>query len=271
MNLDRMREVAKQAALVGADAVRSADPHAAEGAEAKGLPGDWVTRVDVASERAIGAFLSSATPDVPMHGEELGGTSEGLRWIVDPLDGTTNFVHGFPAVGVSVALVDGKEPVAGAIAAPFLDDVWHAATGLGATWERSDGSVVACSVSSRPPARAIVATGFPFRRKERLPLYLAVLGDALERFEDLRRPGAACLDLAWVACGVFDGFFELGLAAWDVAAGGLLVREAGGHVGDWVGGEDFLRGNILAGPPQVFETLLSIVRSQETSQSLTGS
>ena len=108
-----------------------------------------------------------------------------------------------------------------------------------------------------------MATGFPFRHKERLPRYLAAMQAALERFEDLRRPGAACLDLAWTACGVFDGFFELGLAAWDVAAGGLLVREAGGVVTDWDATDAFLSGDILAGPPGVHEALLAIASGAE--------
>src|SRR4051794_36063637 len=122
MDIDAMRSVARSAALVGASAVR--DGVRPELGAAKGLPGDWVTEVDLASERAIAAFLASATPTVPFVGEELGGSAaDGLRWVVDPLDGTTNFVHGFWAVGVSVALVDGDRPVAGAVAAPFLDEV----------------------------------------------------------------------------------------------------------------------------------------------------
>jgi myo-inositol-1(or 4)-monophosphatase len=113
-------------------------------------------------------------------------------------------------------------------------------------------------VSERPVERAVVATGFPFRRKERLPRYLGAMQAALETFEDLRRPGAACLDLAWTACGVFDGFFELGLAAWDVAAGGLLVTEAGGVVTDWASGSNYLSGDILAAPHQVHRELARI-------------
>ncbi|MGZ8598871.1 MAG: inositol monophosphatase family protein, partial [Actinomycetota bacterium] len=101
-------------------------------------------------------------------------------------------------------------------------------------------------------------TGFPFRRKDLLPRYLATMEAALERFEDLRRPGAAALDLAWVAAGVFDGFFELALNAWDVAAGGLLIEEAGGVVTDWDGTPGWLSGDILAGPPRVHETLLRL-------------
>ncbi len=251
-----MRSVARSAALVGAEAVRGGVRP--EVGAAKGLPGDWVTEVDLASERAIAGFLAGKTPTVPFVGEELGGPASGLRWVVDPLDGTTNYVHGFWAVGVSVALVDGDRPVAGAIAAPFLGEVWHAAAGEGAVWERANGGAVACRVSSRAPASAVVATGFPFRRKERLARYLTSMSAALEAFEDLRRPGAACLDLAWTACGVFDGFFELGLAAWDVAAGGLLVQEAGGVVSDWDGGDGWLGGDILAGTPAVHGVLRSV-------------
>jgi myo-inositol-1(or 4)-monophosphatase len=188
---------------------------------------------------------------------------------VDPLDGTTNYVHGFWAVGVSVALVEEDRPVAGAIVAPFLGEVWHAAAGGGAVWERPSGSE-ACRVSSRPVASAVVATGFPFRRKERLDRYLASMTAALEAFEDLRRPGAACLDLAWTACGVFDGFFELGLAAWDVAAGGLLVREAGGAVSDWSGGDGWLGGDILAGSTAVHEALRSVASVGVPGEPWTG-
>jgi myo-inositol-1(or 4)-monophosphatase len=226
-------------------------------AEHKGT-GDYVTEVDRASERAITELLSTELPDVPVVGEERGGEAGPRYWVVDPLDGTTNFVHGFPLVGVSVALVEDGRPVAGAIHAPFLDETWVASRGAGATVERSDGSVSRLRVSSTPVERAIVATGFPFRRKEQLPRYLRTMTSALERFEDLRRPGAASLDLAWVAAGVFDGFFELGLSPWDVAAGALLVEEAGGLVTDWAGGPGYLGGDILAAPAPVHEVLLRL-------------
>ena len=250
-----MRAAAREASLVGGRVVAAGRP--GEGI-AKGLPGDWVTDVDLASERAIADFLASAAPGIPFHGEEGGGAAGGLRWVVDPLDGTTNFVHGFPAVGVSVALVDDGLPLVGAVHAPFLGDVWTAARGGGCSWERPAAAPNACHVSDRPTAQAIVATGFPFRRKERLPRYLEAMHEALEVFEDLRRPGAACLDLAWVACGVFDGFFELGLSSWDVAAGALLIHEAGGQVSDWAGGSGYLTGDILAGAPAVHRALRAI-------------
>jgi myo-inositol-1(or 4)-monophosphatase len=255
MDLARMREIACGAVEVGCREVLGGRAPAA--GDPKGLPGDWVTSVDLASERAIKGYLAAQAPEVPFRGEELGGAVSGLRWVVDPVDGTTNFVHGFWAVGVSVALVDGSVPLIGAIGAPFLGEVWHAAAGEGAVWVRDDGVAVPCRVSTREVGQA-VGTGFPFRRKERLPRYLRTMEAALSRFEDLRRPGAACLDLAWVACGVFDGFFELGLAPWDVAAGGLLIREAGGVVSDWGGGDGWLDGDILAGSPGVHEVLVGI-------------
>ena len=226
-------------------------------AYSKGPPGDYVTEVDLAAEREIVALLSVETPGVPVVGEEAGGDAGEVHWAVDPLDGTTNFVHGFPIVGVSVALVETGRPVAGCVHAPLLGRTWSASAGGGA-W--LDGRTQPLRVADRPVDEAIVATGFPFRRKELLPRYIRVLTAALERFEDLRRPGAASLDLAWVADGTFDGFFELGLAAWDVAAGGLLIREAGGVVSDWTGGEGWLSGDIIAGSPSVQRALVGLAR-----------
>lgn len=258
IDLARARDAAREAALRGGEVIRLIQPP--EEGEGKGLPGDRVTEADRASERAIESSLAAATPGIAVQGEEFGGIADGVRRVADPLDRTTNFVHGFPAVGVSVALIDGDRVLAGAIHAPFLGDTWHAASGAGARWERADGTTEPCIVSRRPPPRAVVATGFPFRRKGRLPTYLRAMEAALLTFEDLRRPGAACLDLAWVACGVFDGFFELGPSSWDVAAGALLIQEAGGVVTDWDGGGGFLGGDILAGSPAVHAGLIGVVR-----------
>src|SRR5262249_50678102 len=161
-----------------------------------------------------------------------------------------NFLHGFPVVGISVALVVDGAPVAGAVHAPFLGATWTAGRGLG-TWFDEGDEPRRVEVSDRSPAEAIVATGYPFRKKENLARSGPVMFEALGRFEDLRGPGAASLDLAWVASGVFDGFFELGLGPWDVAAGGLLIQEAGGAVTDWIGGSGWLSGDIMAGSPAV--------------------
>lgn len=256
------RAVACRAALVGGSVVRAAGLRS-HGADEKGA-GDYVTEVDRASEQAIEAFLSVET-GIPVVGEEgvtgaeAVGTGGGRYWLVDPLDGTTNFVHGFPAVGVSVALIEDRVPVAGAVHAPFLGRTWSAGVGEGAWVAAEDGEggePAPVRVSDRPVARAVVGTGFPFRRKDDLlERYLAMFRAALGRFEDLRRPGAAALDLAWVAEGVMDGFFELALSPWDVAAGALLIREAGGVVTDWEGGDGWLRGDILAGSPEVHAEL----------------
>jgi len=259
MEVPELRDAAARAAETGGRVVR-------EGAggrlvpEDKGLPGDYVTEIDRASERAIREVLEAATPGVPVLGEEGGGEPADRRWVVDPLDGTTNFVHGFWAVGVSVALVEDGAPVAGAVHAPFLGVTWIASRGEGARRRRGEGVAEPIRVSDRLPDRAVVGTGFPFRHQERVPRYLAAFNAAFERFEDLRRPGAAALDLAWVADGTFDGFFELGLSIWDVAAGALLIREAGGIVTDWDGGDGWLGGDILAGPSAVHAELLQVAR-----------
>jgi len=248
------RAAAERASLIGGAIVRRS--RSAPSLDVKGA-GDYVTEVDRESEQAISAFLFGET-GIPVVAEESGGRTSHRYWVVDPLDGTTNFIHGFPAVGVSVALVEEGRPVAAAVHAPFLGDTWTAARGSGASLRRAEGPVVPLSVSSRPPERAVVGTGFPFRRKQYLPRYLETFRRALERFEDLRRPGAASLDLAWVAAGVFEGFFELGLAPWDVAAGALLIEEAGGRVSDWSGGDSWMDGDILAGTPAVHEELLRL-------------
>ena len=255
----RLLDVARRAATLGAGVVRASYRTKRAGdASAKGRPGDWVTDVDLASESAIRALLETETPAIPVVGEETGGIGTDRYWLVDPLDGTTNFMHGFPAVGVSIALIESGEPVTGAVAAPLLGETYWASAGSGAWADRGSGPE-RLSVSSLPAERAVVATGFPFRRPDLLPGYLRTMEGALRHFEDLRRPGSASLDLAWVAAGVFDGFFELALVGWDVAAGGL-IREAGGIVTDWAGGPGWLTGDILAGPPAVHAVLVEVAR-----------
>jgi myo-inositol-1(or 4)-monophosphatase len=243
---ERFREVAARAALAAGRVVRDSD---APQAELKGRA-DYVTEVDRAAELAAREIIDRETPGVEVVGEELGGRPGHRYWLIDPLDGTVNFLHRFPVVGVSVALIDGGRPIAGAVHAPYLETTFSAARGQGA---EQDGAPL--HVSDAHPEQAVVGTGFPFRWKDRLPQYLDVMLPALERFEDLRRPGAVALDLAWVAAGVFDGFFELALSPWDVAAGALLIEEAGGTVTDWAGGDDYLSGDVLAGNPHVHPVL----------------
>lgn len=217
-----------------------------------------MTATDRASEAAIVEVLRLATPGIALLAEEGGGTRAGTMWAVDPLDGTTNFVHAYPQVGVSVGLIDHGRPVIGVVIAPFMDLEFAGGAGLGIT---RNGARIAAS-AGRQPRMAIVATGFPFKRKDRLPRYLPMLHGALTSFEDLRRVGSAALDLAFVAAGVFDGFFELSLSTWDVAAGAALVLEAGGAVTDWDGGDTWLEsGDILAGPPAVHAEMLRLATS----------
>jgi myo-inositol-1(or 4)-monophosphatase len=223
--------------------------------ERKERSGDYVTSVDTASEQAIVDVLTRLAPGVPILAEERGGARSGTRWAVDPLDGTTNFTRAFPAVAVSVALLDAGEPVVGVVIGPWLGLEFAVERGQGATLngERMP------ALTPRTPDAAVVATGFPFRVKERLDRYLPVLHGSLRRFEDLRRAGSAALDLAWTAAGTFDGYFELSLGTWDVAAGAALVREVGGRVTDWEGGEGWLEsGDILAAPAAVHEVLLEL-------------
>jgi myo-inositol-1(or 4)-monophosphatase len=222
-------------------------------------PGDWVSDVDTSSEQAVRDSLERDWPSLPVFGEEGGGARGDVGWLVDPLDGTANFLHGFPAVGVSVALVEHGVPIVGVVRSPLLGVTYTAYRGGGAF---SNGEQM--TVSERDPERAICATGFPFRAKaDRLDEYLPVFEAALRRFEDLRRAGSASLDLAWTAAGVFDGYFEQALGPWDVAAGALLVREAGGVVTDWSGDDRAWlgSGDIAAGSPAVHAMLLELTRA----------
>jgi myo-inositol-1(or 4)-monophosphatase len=222
--------------------------------EEKGA-GDYVTDSDRRSEAAIVAVLRHETPEIALLAEEAGGSRAGTMWAVDPLDGTTNFMRGFPSVGVSVGLLEAGRPVLGVVIAPFMHLEFAGAIDAGATM---NGEPLP-RLRSIDPARAVVATGFPFRNKSLLPRYQSVFEKALARFEDLRRAGAAALDLAWTANGTFDGFFELGLNTWDVAAGAAIVLAVGGRVSDWEGGDTWIQtGNILAGPERVHAALLEL-------------
>ncbi len=256
---DTLRELAVAAARAAGALVVTAHARRADGdgltAEVKS-PGDYVTEVDRSAEQAAIRVLRAGAPDIAILAEESGGARNDRMWVIDPVDGTTNFVRGFPVVGVSIALVEEGRPVVGAVIAPLLGEGWSAAEGQGAFDHEGNRLAV-----SRHLGAGVVATGFPFRRKDRLPRYLPVMSAALQRFEDLRRAGAASLDLAYVAAGAFDGYFELGLGLWDIAAGALLVREAGGVVTDWAGDSEglFVSGDILAGTPAWHETMLGIV------------
>lgn len=256
LDLPRLLRAAETAARAGGAIV--AERFGSTGTAQQKAPGDYVSEADTTSESAVRDALEHHAPGLPFFGEEGGGARGDVGWFVDPLDGTANFLHGFPAVGVSVGLVEHGVPVVGVVHAPLLGATYTACRGAGAFCNG-----VPITVSDRDPARAICATGFPFRAKaERLDEYLPVFEAALRRFEDLRRAGSASLDLAWTAAGVFDGYFEQALGTWDVAAGALLVREAGGLVTDWSGDDRawLTSGDIVAGPPAVHAAMLELAR-----------
>lgn len=227
--------------------------------ELKGLH-DFVTEVDREAEAAVVGSLRRRHPDHGILAEEGSGAAAAgrWRWLVDPLDGTTNFIHGVATFAVSVALEGPNGLVAGAVHDPIHGETFHASRGGGA---RLNGSLIAC----RRPAsldEALIATGFPFRELSRLPRYL----EAFERFvrgtSGLRRAGSASLDLAFTACGRYDGFWEVGLSPWDIAAGALLVEEAGGLVSDAGGGSRYLvEGSIVAGAPDIHGAMVAITRA----------
>ena len=221
---------------------------------------DFVTEVDHASEKIIIDTLLTAYPDhgilAEESGREFGNPLADHIWIIDPLDGTTNFIHGFPVYCVSIALqVRGKIEQA-VIYDPSRNDLFTATKGRGAFM--NDRRL---RVSKRIRlAECIISTGFPFRQGDNFNQYLRMMGDIMPRTAGLRRPGAAALDLAYVAAGFTDGFFETGLSPWDIAAGSLLVTEAGGLIGNFTGEADFLeQKECLAGAPRIYGQLVGLL------------
>lgn len=217
---------------------------------------DYVTASDLVLEDFLRERLAHAAPSIPVLGEEGGGERAGTFWAVDPIDGTTNFSRRYPLTGISIGLVADGIPVVGAVAAPMLSRYWIA--------ERGGGCSDETGAAVRPVSRQsdfLVAAALPFRRRDRLPRYRSALDAVFDRVDDIRRGGAACLDLAYTAQGALDGYFELGLSVWDVAAGIVLVRETGGVVTDWSGDPDAVldSGDIIAGSPACHRVLLEAV------------
>jgi len=220
---------------------------------------DWVSAADRESEAAINEFLAQERPDDATLGEETGssGASANRRtWIIDPLDGTSNYLQHFPIWSVSIALKQGDEIVAGVVHEPLRDLFFTAERGAGAF---RNGQPIRVSDQQKIEG-SFLTTGFPFRAQEYVGIYTNIFRDIITVAKGVRRPGSAALDLAYTAAGVFDGFFEMHLAAWDIAAGSLLVTEAGGTISDFSGGDGWLsRGNIVGAPPGVHAELLTII------------
>ncbi|TXL66905.1 inositol monophosphatase family protein [Zeimonas arvi] len=237
---------------------------------------DFVTEVDHASEEAIIDTLLTAYPGHSILAEESGHSENGRKvdskkgggqmaqvmeaeniWIIDPLDGTTNFIHGLPQYGISIALMQRGLVTQAVVYDPSRDELFTASKGRGAFL--NDRRI---RVSRRTRLEeSLVGTGFPFRKIDNLDQYLAMLRAVTEKAAGVRRPGAAALDLAYVACGRFDAFFELGLSPWDVAAGSLLITEAGGLIGNFTADGDYLFAEeVVAGSPKVFAAMIALLR-----------
>ena len=246
--LEHLADVARRAAEAGATQLRQHFGQL-ERIREKGRAGDLVTEADVAAEQAVLAVLQRDTPDVGVLAEEGGrrnGQGTALEWCVDPLDGTTNYAHGYPFFGTSVGLTVAGVPLLGALAVPALDQLYWAAPGLGAWCNGTPLQVSGCSAVSQ----ALLVTGFAYDRHTRLDNNYAEFAWFTHRSRGVRRGGAAAVDLAFVAAGRLDGYWERGLAPWDLAAGISLVECAGGVVCAYDGSPARLEeGRIIACTP----------------------
>jgi myo-inositol-1(or 4)-monophosphatase len=254
-----LERIAIEAARAGGEVLRRRFGDRSELAVETKARHDYVTEVDREAEAAVVSVLRLRTPDHAILAEEgsLGASGARHRWIVDPLDGTTNFIHGVPTFAVSIGLEDQDGLVAAAVHDPCRDETFHARRGGGAFL---DGTRIACTGLDHLDA-ALIATGFPFREMGQLPAYLAAFERFVRSTSGLRRAGSASLDLVYTACGRYDGFFEVGLNPWDLAGGALVVMEAGGIVTDVRGGPGFLReGSVVAAGSRLHAAMLAITR-----------
>lgn len=238
--------------------ITSADSFSAEDIEKKGF-NDLVSYVDKEAEQKIVHGCRKILPSsgfITEEGTVDKASGEEYVWIIDPLDGTTNFVHGLPAYCVSIGLMHHGKLLLGAIYEPTRDELFHAVRDGGARLNDQP-----MEVSHRPGlGDSLLATGFPYYDFGKMKTYLDILNDFMQTTHGLRRIGSAAIDLAYVACGRFEGFFEYNLNAWDVAAGALIVQEAGGRVTDFSGGDDFLFGReLIAATPEVHKEMLETI------------
>ena len=260
LNLHPMVNVAVKAARAAGSIINRAALDIESVRVSQKKANDFVTEVDHAAEQAIIETLLTAYPGhgiwAEESGREHGAKDSEFVWIIDPLDGTTNFIHGFPVYCVSIALaVKGKVEQA-VIYDPSRNDLFTATKGRGAYLNERR-----IRVSKRTQLKdCLISTGFPFRPGDNFKSYMNMMADVMQRTAGLRRPGAAALDLAYVAAGFTDGFFETGLSIWDVAAGSLLVTEAGGLIGNFTGEADFMeQRECMAGNPRVYGQLVPIL------------
>ena len=259
-DLVRLHSTARDAAQSGAD-VLMAHYGQLNNIRSKGRQGDLVTEADEAAEAAVVQLLKAATPHIGILAEESGrtGAETGLQWMVDPLDGTTNFAHGYPLFATSIGLCWNSRPLLGAIAAPYLKQMFHSCPGLGAFCNDVPIGVSECDHLSE----SLLVTGFAYDRHTRLDNNYAEFCWLTHRTRGVRRGGAAAVDLALVAAGQLDGYWERGLSPWDLAAGVALVQQAGGEVTDYDGTPfDLSSGRVLAANaslhPKISNELLQV-------------
>ncbi len=228
---------------------------------------DFVTEVDRAAEAAIIDVLREAYPEYGILAEESGeaagqGAGNEYQWIIDPLDGTTNFIHGFPQYAISIALAHKGQIVQSLVYDVVRNEMFTASKGGGAFLNERRIRVSKCLKLED----ALLGTGFPYRVFDHADAYFGIFKELMQKTSGIRRPGAASLDLAYVACGRLDGFWEFGLAPWDIAGGALLISEAGGLIGDLSGNDSYLEtGNVIAGNPKIFSQLLQVIGSHRTA------
>ncbi len=223
---------------------------------------DFVSEVDRVAEQTIIQTLLDAYPDHAILAEESGAHGESeYVWIIDPLDGTTNFLHGFPQFSVSIALQHKGIITQAVVYDPIKNELFTATRGRGAFL--NDKRI---RVTKRVHlADALIGTGFPYTRFEHIDAYMAILKELMQKTSGLRRPGSAALDLAWTAAGRYDGFFETGLKPWDIAAGTLLITEAGGMVSDLSGNDGYMKScHVCAGNPDIHQQLLKVIAAHLT-------
>ena len=220
---------------------------------------DFVTKVDRWSEAVIMQTIREKFPHHLFLSEESLQQEDngGYRWIIDPLDGTTNYIHGYPMFSVSIALEYQREIIVGIVFDPLRDELFHAVKGGGSFLNNIRMYVSDIMLLEK----SLIATGFPFRKKEMITRYLEAFKKVFEKVSDIRRAGSAALDLAYIAAGRIEGFFELNLSPWDIAAGSLLITEAGGRITDFAGGNQYLMtGNIVAGNEEIHDAILDVIK-----------
>jgi len=258
-NLKQYLEIAREAALQAGVVLKEHFGRVIPSMISEKAKNDYVTDVDKKSEAIIKNHIRSHFKDHDILAEESAPErySSSFRWIIDPLDGTLNYIHGLPSFAISIALEIEGEMAVGLIYEPMRENVYSAIKGMGA-YKNGGRMQVSGSGSMRT---SLIATGFPFRIKDVIDTYLKAFRGLFMRATGLRRCGSACLDLAYTADGIFGGFFEIGLSPWDVAAGALIVKEAGGIVTDFVGGNQYLKtGNVIAGSEGVHAEMLEIIQ-----------